>query len=270
MRRIAIVGCGWLGVPLAKSLLQKGFWVKGSTTTLEKLPVLEKAGIEAYPIVLTEKEIRGDVEAFLSNCEIVIIDIPPKLRGNATENFVSKIKQLLPYIERSSIEKVVLVSSTSVYADGTSTALLVTESTTPQPDTESGKQLLETEKLLQNNLNFKTTVVRFGGLIGEDRHPIRFLAGRENLENPEGPINLIHQVDCIGIITEIVMKNCFGELFNAVAPFHPKRKEYYTRKALEWNLPLPHFQSNTKTVGKIITSEKVQKVLDYSFQKIEL
>jgi nucleoside-diphosphate-sugar epimerase len=59
---------------------------------------------------------------------------------------------------------------------------------------------------LQGNSRFKTTILRFGGLIGEDRNPIRFLAGRENLENPDAPINLIHQTDCIGIILRIIEK----------------------------------------------------------------
>ena len=93
------------------------------------------------------------------------------------------------------------ISSTSVYGEEN---LIVTEETELNPDTESGKQLVQTEQLLQSNLNFKTTILRFGGLIGEDRHPIKFLAGRKNIENPNAPINLIHQDDCIGIIMEIL------------------------------------------------------------------
>ncbi len=132
---------------------------------------------------------------------------------------------------------------------------------------------------MQNNPNFKTTVLRFGGLIGEDRHPIKFLAGRENLENPEAPINLIHQLDCIGIIEAIIChpeisgqndKLSFGEIFNAVAPFHPTRKVYYSQKALELNLPKPEFNENKPSVGKIISSEKVTTILGYVFQKPEL
>ncbi|PZO29267.1 MAG: NAD(P)-dependent oxidoreductase [Flavobacteriaceae bacterium] len=266
---ISILGCGWLGFPLAKSLLQKGFLVKGSTTTMEKMSVLENAGIDSYLLALSEEEIIGDIDNFLSNSQILIIDIPPKLRGNSNENFVAKIQNLIPFIEKSSVEKVIFVSSTSVYSDAISIDL-ITEKTIPNPDTESGKQLLEAEKILQNNSNFKTTIVRFGGLIGEDRHPIKFLAGRENLENPDGPINLIHQLDCIGILEGILEKNCFGEIFNAVAPFHPSRKVYYSKKAQELNLPLPKFDESKPSVGKTISSEKVSTVLGYEFQRPEL
>ena len=58
------------------------------------------------------------------------------------------------------------------------------EETIPMPNNDRGKQLFEAENRLHYNTHFKTTVLRFGGLIGEDRHPIKFLAGKENLENP--------------------------------------------------------------------------------------
>ncbi len=267
MKQISILGCGWLGMPLAKSLLEKGFSVKGSTTSLEKISVLESSGIQPFQIVLSEKHINGEIDSFLQNSEILIIDIPPKFRSTSSENFVKKIQNLIPFIEKSKIEKVIFISSTSVYADEPSTALRVTESTKPNPETESGKQLLATEILLQSNENFKTTVVRFGGLIGDDRHPIHFLAGRKNIENPEAPINLIHQEDCIGIIEAIVKQECWNETFNAVAPFHPIRKAYYTQKAIELGLLLPEFVNSKIAVGKIVLSDKVKKVLDYHFQE---
>ena len=65
MRQISILGCGWLGLPLAKSLLEKGFSVKGSTTTSEKIIVLENHGIAAYQIELSEQNIKGEIDVFL-------------------------------------------------------------------------------------------------------------------------------------------------------------------------------------------------------------
>lgn len=267
MKNISILGCGWLGLPLAKSLLSKGFSVKGSTTSLDKISLLQNTGMEAFQIALSKNKISGEIDSFLSNSEILIIDIPPKLRGNTAENFVAKIELLIPFIEKAKVEKLLFVSSTSVYSDDNST---ITEETKPQPDSESGRQLFTTENLLQSNPNFKTTIIRFGGLIGEDRHPIRLLAGRQNLENPDAPINLIHLTDCIGIIEKVIDKDFFGEIFNAVAPFHPKRKEYYTKKALGLNLPLPLFDKSKPSVGKVISSEKVMTLLEYPFQKSEL
>jgi nucleoside-diphosphate-sugar epimerase len=147
---------------------------------------------------------------------------------------------------------------------------VVTETTLPQPETESGRQLLVSEQLLQNNTNFKTTILRFGGLIGEDRHPVKFLAGRENLDNPDAPINLIHQEDCIGIILKIIASHSWNEVFNAAAPFHPSREDYYTQKALSLNLVLPKFNTVDPSVGKTILSDKIENVLNYTFTKPNL
>ena len=199
--------------------------------------------------------------------KILIIDIPPKLRGNSKEDFVGKIEKLIPFIEKSTVENVLFISSTSVYGEDN---LIVTEETELNPDTESCKQLVKTEQLLQSNPNFKTTILRFGGLIGEDRHPIKFLAGKTNLENPNAPINLIHQDDCIGIILKIIAFDCWNKTFNAVSPFHPSRKDYYTQKAIDFNLAPPQFNSENLTFGKTILSSKVENVLEYKFIKPNL
>ena len=267
MTKISILGCGWLGFPLAKALLENGFSVKGSTTSTEKLLMLKNVGISPFLIELGEVAIKGNVSEFLEGSQGLIIDIPPKLRGISTENFVAKINYIIPFIEKAGIKKVVFVSSTSVYSDENK---LVTEETIANPDTESGKQLVACEQLLQNNSNFETTALRFGGLIGEDRNPIRFLAGRNNIENPNAPINLIHQEDCIGIILKIIESNCWGETFNAVAPFHPSREAYYTQKAKEYNLELPIFAASKPSIGKTILSNKLEKVLNYQFIKDSL
>lgn len=267
MKQISILGCGWLGLPLAKSLIEKGFSVKGSTTSFEKISILKDNGIDAFQIEIGESEIKGEINSFLENSEILIIDIPPKLRGASSENFVKKIQNLISFIEKSAVEKVIFISSTSVYSDDNS---IVKEDTKPNPDTESGKQLLEAENLLQSNPDFKTTVIRFGGLIGEERHPIHFLAGKQNIENPDAPINLIHQKDCIRIIESIIKSDCWNETFNAVAPFHPTRKTYYTQKATELNLSLPEFNDEKKSLGKTIISDKLEKILEYKFQNTTL
>lgn len=266
MRQISILGCGWLGFPLAEELISKGCSVKGSTTSEGKMLTLQESKIIPFLIAVTEKGVAGDVSGFLEYSEVLIIDIPPKLGTANAESFIKKIQHLIPLIEASAIKKVLFVSSTSVYGE---TNLLVTEDTIPNPDKESGKQLWEVEKMLQNNKNFETTILRFGGLIGGDRHPIKQLAGKINVENASAPINLIHQEDCIGIIRCIIEQDVWGEAFNAVAPFHPSRAAYYTQKANKMQLTPPQFSKETTSKGKVIASEKIKNKLKYSF-KLEL
>lgn len=268
MPTVSILGCGWLGLPLAEQLLAEGYSVKGSTTRAEKLPVLTEKGINSFQIALSEKGITGNISAFLDTTEVLVLDIPPKLRTTASESFVQKIANLLPYIAQSGVKKVLFISSTAVYPDEVSYKK-VTEGYIPQPETENGKQLLQAEKLLLNHSSFQTTVLRFGGLVGADRHPVKYLAGKENVANPEAPINLIHLEDCIGIIQKILEMETWGETFNAVAPYHPTRAAYYHKKATAMQLPLPNFAYDEPSVGKLIASEKVEQVLQYSFRKTD-
>lgn len=263
--QVSILGIGWLGLPLAQSLLQKGFKVKGSVTSGEKLELLQQYNIIPFQVSLTADNVKGDITNFLSNSNVLIINIPPGLRSADSESFTEKIKTLIPYIEQSGIEKVLFISSISVYGQNTG---IVTEETVPIPDTESGRQLLETEKILSGNKNFDTTILRFAGLIGGERHPVYHLAGKENLSNPDAPVNLINREDCIEIIEKIIEENMWGEVLNASTTQHPTRKEYYTKKAQELNLVAPVFVIDNNSKGKIISSEKIITKLGHHFKNL--
>ena len=67
-------------LPLAKSLLSKGYELKGSTTSKGKLDVLKNAGILTFQIQLEAQQIIGTIEDFLKETNVLIIDIPPGLR----------------------------------------------------------------------------------------------------------------------------------------------------------------------------------------------
>lgn len=274
MKQISILGCGWLGLPLAKAILKEGFSVKGSTTSVEKLKTLKNIGIQSFQFALETNAAPDVLADFLEGSQTLIIAIPPKLReknkdySDAENNsFVKKIENILPLIEKSTVEKVLFISSTAVYGEANT---VVDENTIAIPVTESGKQLLEIEQLLLANTNFKTTILRFGGLIGEDRNPARFLAGKENVPNPEAPINLIHLEDCIGIIQKIISTDSWNLILNAVTPFHPTRKEYYTQKAISENLIPPTFNHEIPSIGKTILSDKLIETLDYKFTQLDL
>ncbi len=261
---ISILGCGWLGLPLAKTLSAHGFHIKGSTTSEGKLETLELSGIEPFLVKLEPDSIEGDIEKFLETSSTLIIDVPPK---TAQGSYSDKIRTLIPHIENAKIKHVLFISSTSVYGEETG---LATEDITPKPITENGKQLLEAETALQISTNFHTTILRFGGLIGPDRHPVKYLSGKENVENPDTPINLIHREDCLSIILKIIENKIWGEVFNAVAPYHPSREEYYIRKAREMELPLPSFSRKNASEGKQISTGKLLRFIKYNFLHPEL
>ncbi|AUX17624.1 SDR family NAD(P)-dependent oxidoreductase [Flavobacterium columnare] len=269
MQKISLLGCGWLGLPLAESLIKKGFLVKGSTTTLEKIPLLQEKGILPYLVSITDTHIEAkDIADFLDS-DILIINFPPKRRAEIITYHTKQFEKLIPEILKSKIQKILLISSTSVYPN-TNKRIIVTEKETGTPEKESGKALLAVEKMLLDQIKFKTTIIRFSGLIGYDRMPGRFLAGKKEVENGEAPINVIHQDDCINIIETIINhhdhKEIWNDVFNASADLHPKRKEYYELAAEKIGLEKPTFAITQKIVYKIINSDKLKTKLGYQFK----
>lgn len=262
---ISIIGCGWLGLPLAMELIENGYSVKGSTTSDDKLEVLEKAGILPFLVSISEDGITGTIDACLQDSEILIINIPPGLRKNPETDFVKQMKMLSNHIENSSIRNVLYVSSTSVYEDDVSMPI-ITEETPTNGQSASAKQLIGAEQVFKSNPKFETTILRFGGLIGDGRNPAKFLSGKSNVKNPKGPVNLIHQKDCIAIIKAILLNKHWNTDFNVASPQHPTRKAYYTSLCKSQNLPIPQFDPSGQSIGKIISSDKLERILTYDFQ----
>ncbi|WBL22556.1 NAD(P)H-binding protein [Zunongwangia sp. HRR-M8] len=257
--QISILGCGWLGLPLAKKLVEDGYSLKGSTTTQVKMKKLSDAGITPYHLELYENGVQGDIQSFLSGSEILLIDIPPGLRKNPEINFTSKITNIISNIEYSGIQKVIFVSSTSVFEDQDNFPEYTEESKT-NGTSKAAKQLIDCENALRNNQNFSTSVIRFGGLISQDRHPVTMLSGRSGIKNGAAPANLIQRDDCIALISQIIKNDEFGIVFNAAYPEHPKKAHYYTKEAHSRNIKAPEYDQNQSSKGKIISSVNLEKI----------
>lgn len=263
-KTVGIAGVGWLGFPLARHLQLLGYTVKGSVTSLEKASKLQRNGLDVYPITLSDHGIQGPVSAFLKEVDTLIIMIPPGLRRNTGSDYVLKMAYFLEAVKESSVKELILISSTSVYGDAQGK---VTEKDIPKPETEAGRQLLQVEQMFFNTTGIKTTIVRFGGLFGGSRQPVRYLAGRKDLHGGEAPVNLIHREDCIQIISQIIRQNAYGRIFNAVIPTHPTKAEYYSSMALNLGLEPPHYTKETDpdTVYKQVDSEQIGPLLEYRF-----
>ncbi|PQB05594.1 SDR family oxidoreductase [Aureitalea marina] len=263
-RTIGMAGVGWLGLPLARHLKLLGYTIKGSVSSLDKAGLLQQSGLEVYPITLTDHGIQGPVQAFLGEVETLVIMIPPGLRRNTGSDYVLKMAYFLDEIKLSKAQKVILVSSTSVYGDSQGK---VTEKDLPKPETEAGRQLLQVEQMFFNSGGFKTTIVRFGGLYGGSRQPVRYLAGRKNLSGGNAPVNLIHREDCVQIISLIIRQNAYGKIFNAVMPSHPTKADYYSMVAESLGLEPPHYseESGGDLIYKQVDSDQIGPVLEYDF-----
>jgi len=262
MKTISILGCGWLGLPLAIFLLEKDFEVKGSTATRDKLIELKAKGIEPYYINLSP-EINADYVPDFLKSDVLIINFPPLRRPDIVFYHQKQIESLIAKINNSSVEYVLFISSTSVYPELNRE---VGEDEILWPTKDSGKALLNVENILLDLSDIKTTVLRFAGLIGYDRMPGRFLSGKRDVKNGNAPVNLIHRDDCIQIIFEIIKQGVWGEILNGCCDKHPLRKEYYTRQAKIIGVDPPTFDDSDTPNYKIISNKKLKKILNYRFK----
>lgn len=264
--QVSILGCGWLGLPLAKKCLAEGFHVKGSTSTAEKLSQLEDVGITAFRLQLHEDAIHGDIAGFLDGSQIVIVDIPPGLRGNPDSDFVQKMHHLVSAINQSTIRRVLFVSSTSVFKDAADFPHY-SEADVPNGDSETARQLATVERLLLDNDQFTASVLRMGGLCGPGRDPRIFLAGPRAISNRYAPVNLIHQEDGIALILRIIARNAWGEIFHGVHPEHPQRKTYAPSREHE-TLDAGGPSHQGESIGKWVSSTMTRTALDFEFQRV--
>lgn len=260
-KRISILGCGWLGLALAELLIKKGYSVKGSVTEQAHVKELQNRGIDAFKIAFMPT-LNADADLSFFECDVLISCIPPKRQADIAIYYRNQINALIEAVNVGGVTNIIYISSTSVYPN---TKTKVTEDELSEPKKESGKALVLAEQLLMTSVLFKTTTLRFGGLIGYDRHPGRFLAGGKNLKNGDVPVNLIHRDDCIAIIEKIIKNEIWQEVFNACCPEHPTRKEFYIYAAQKAGLAEPEFTPGDNEEFKLVDSSKLMHQLPYTF-----
>jgi nucleoside-diphosphate-sugar epimerase len=244
---ISILGSGWLGLPLASSLQVSGKTVHLSTRTASKAKQLSDLNFESYIVDIENSA--NNIQDFLQATTIII---------NITCKSLSAFEYLVNEIEKSPIEHVLFISSTSVYGNDQG---LCKESDILEIETN----LRKIEKLFTDNTYFDCAIIRFAGLIGPKRHPGRFFAGGKIIKDGKGKVNLIHQLDCIKLIETVLHQQAWGEIFNGCADNHPTKQSYYTKMALSLGYPEPECVITEQSASKIICNEKIKTQLGYQF-----
>ena len=259
-RSISILGCGWLGKPLAEHFIGQKWRVLGSTTSTEKIDVLEKSGIEAFQIVADGRSELNTPEFFES--EILVINVPPVRSPDIEQLYPVQTKQIINAANQGKVRKLIFIGSTSVYAAQNQVADEMDKSS---PDKGSGKALLAAEKTVKDQFKGEWCILRFCGLMGPDRHPGRFFQGRRDIDGGKAPVNFIHLHDCIGLIDAIIEKNLWNKVYNACAEEHPLKSEFYKKAALSLGLEPPDFLPNEGKFKKV-DSSLIKKESGYQFK----
>ena len=261
MKSVAIVGLGWLGLPLALHLKELGWCVKGSKQSPDDAQKLHQLGIETYPFSLSDEMKRlPDHIRPLFNVDALIITLPPS--RFSSQQYCEYLAFLANQAKKQGVQHVLFTSSTSVFPDISGQ---FDEGSQLSAETEMGKTLIQAEQYLFQSGISHCDILRLAGLIGKQRHPVKFLAGKHNLKG-YSPVNLVHLEDCIQAITALLMNPNGLRTYHLCAPIHPTRAEYYTKAAVFYDLSIPQFECSDSDPKRIIMADKICRDLGFAYR----
>ena len=240
MPRILIAGCGYVGQATADLFHAAGWDVEGWTASEESAAALSA---KPYPICPVDVS-NSDQVAERPGIFDAVIHCASS-RGGGIESYrqiyLNGARNLL---DRFAETKVLLTSSTSVYAqrDGS----WVTEESETNPARETSQVLLETEKLVLERCG---TVARLAGIYGPGRSALlsKFLAGTATIDRENDRfVNQVHRDDIASAIYFLLTRETQQtKIYNVVDDQPMLQSECYRWLAQRLDRPLPPIGKST-------------------------
>ncbi|WP_435335304.1 SDR family oxidoreductase [Haloarchaeobius sp. TZWWS8] len=196
--RVAILGCGYVGIELGRQLTSAGHDVVGVRRSENGLAAIEAAGFEAVRADLLDAD---DLES-VPDADALVFAASTGGRGAdaARRVYVDGLETALSqFADREEPpERLVYTSSTGVHGDHGGD--WVDEDTPVSPTTEKTRVLAAAEELALSageEFGIDGTVARYAGLYGPDRYRLeRYLSGPVT----EGYLNMVHRDDAAGAV----------------------------------------------------------------------
>ncbi|WP_343551241.1 SDR family oxidoreductase [Pantoea sp.] len=264
MKKVAIVGLGWLGMPLAMALTARGWQVTGSKTSPDGVDAARRCGIDAFQLVLTpELECEAEDLERLMAVDALVVTLPASRTVQGGEAYLQAVQNVVDTALAKKVPRIIFTSSSSVYGSGNG---VMKESSPLQPETVAGKTLVELENWLHDLPGTSVDIVRLAGLVGPNRHPGRFLAGKTGLENGGYAVNLVHLDDVVDAIVLLLQTPKGGHVYNLCASKHPSRDSFYPSVSKQLGLEAPTFAvEQERSAGKVIDGSKIANELGFEY-----
>jgi len=203
--RVAILGCGYVGLELARQLQEAGHEPIGVRRSAAGIDAIESAGVRAVRADVTDAT---DLAA-VPEIDALVFAASSGGRGAeaAREIYVEGLRTAIEAFgtRASPPDRLVYTSSTGVYGDHGGD--WVDEETPLSPGTEKTRVLAEAERIALDEASetgIAGTVARFAGLYGPDRYRLeRYLDGPVT----EGYLNMVHRTDAAGAVRFLLDRN---------------------------------------------------------------
>ena len=260
---LCIIGCGWLGKFAGLELSSSYGKVYGSYRSEETKKELKVVNIDPFQLDLTTTDLHVP-EEILKSCSTVIIAMPPFAR-QTPETYGNKLAQIARQFSPET--RFIFTSSTGVYPGSEG----IYKEDFECADTHV---ICHAENELRKAVQERLVILRLGGLFGAQRHPIKFLSGREMATNGSEPINLIHRNDIVRLIKHVLSENLFPLLLNVSFPLNETKQSYYDHVAEKNSLSLPQW-GTAEGAKRVISTEKLMTLegfdlifnpLDFTFE----
>lgn len=276
--RVLIVGCGYVGFPLATELVKRGHEVFGLRRSMSSDDALKAVGIQPLHGDITQpeslKQLPRDFD-WVVNCVAS--------GGGGVEEYrrlyLQGMRNLGAWLGSSNnkMPRLVYTSSTGVY--GQNDGSLVDETSPTEPATETATVLVEAEKALLaagREKSFPAMILRAAGIYGPERGYLlkQFLRGEARMEGSSARVlNMIHRDDLISAIIAVLERGRAGEIYNAVDDASVSQLEFFQWLATKLGKPMPPAATEDSVAPrkrglthKRISNAKLKRELGFEFQ----
>lgn len=240
---IGIVGCGWLGTRMAEKWQRKNL-LYTTTTSPQKLPVLDAKGF--HPICIDFNSDRGEEDArwdVMEKLDVLIITVPISSRKDRSlQNIEQRIRNLALFLGRFE-GQLFFMDSTSIYPAEKRVFI----------EDDVSVEEVAAERLLRKSYP-EVNILRLGGLMGDERQLSKYA-----VSDLDAPVNHIHFQDIIGVVEQMIQKQCRAKIYNVVAPVHPQKGEVM---AIQKN---QSYAGSKVQNGRVVSSNKLLVELAYDF-----